>query len=214
MNYVILADGTFPVHPVALRVLDRADFVICCDGAVGKLVDHVREPDLIIGDLDSITDELRDANAAKVVHDPDQETNDLTKAVHWCVAHNITEVRILGATGIREDHTLGNISLLGEYCRDMRVLMLTDTGTFEAYTGSFTAKVFPGQQISIFSLSPDTAITSERLRWPLKEMKLSSWWRGTLNEATDDTFSLRFDTGTIIIYRNYGGDATKWSLFD
>ena len=45
----------------------------------------------------------------------DQETNDLTKAVNYVKTLGFREVLILGATGRREDHTLGNISLLAQF---------------------------------------------------------------------------------------------------
>ncbi|MDM8004372.1 MAG: hypothetical protein QUS66_15985, partial [Bacteroidota bacterium] len=54
MKTVILANGTFPSHPVPLARLHETDMIICCDGAAGKLVAHGLEPGIIIGDLDSV----------------------------------------------------------------------------------------------------------------------------------------------------------------
>ena len=117
---------------------------------------------------------------ASLCHDADQETNDLTKAVRWCISQGIKEVVILGATGIREDHTLGNISLLADYNRDVRAVMLTDTGSFHVFNSSVTIDSYPGQQVSLFSIDPDLAVTSQGLRYPLQNLRLTSWWRGTL----------------------------------
>ena len=47
----------------------------------------------------------------------DQETNDQTKAVNFLLAQGKRRIAIIGATGNREDHTLGNISLLSDYLR-------------------------------------------------------------------------------------------------
>jgi thiamine pyrophosphokinase len=112
---VILADGSFPTHPEPLRLLREASFIACCDGAAAALTDFGIEPGVVIGDLDSLSRELEERYRDRLVPDPDQETNDLTKAVKWCVRHGATELVILGATGKREDHTLGNISLLASY---------------------------------------------------------------------------------------------------
>lgn len=112
---IIVADGAFPTHAEPLRLLREAGFVVCCDGAAASLTGYGIEPGIIIGDLDSLTNELAERYSDRLLPDPDQETNDLTKAVYWCIRHKATDLTILGATGKREDHTLGNISLLASY---------------------------------------------------------------------------------------------------
>ena len=123
----------------------------------------------------------------------DQDTNDLTKAVAWCSERGYRDLVIVGATGKREDHTIGNISLLAEYIKDVNVKMVTDTGILMALTESSVVSSFPGQQVSIFSIDPETEITSHGLRYPLDRKKIENWWVATLNESTGDSFSLEFN---------------------
>ena len=200
---VILANGAFPVHPVPLARLREADLIVCCDGAAEKLVANGFEPGIIIGDLDSVSPELRERYRSILVQDSDQETNDLTKAVNWCVGYGIREVAILGATGIREDHTLGNISLLAEYSEKIDAVMLTDTGSFKVYGRSVTIASCPGQQVSLFSIDPKLSVTSSGLKYPLSNLILNSWWRGTLNEAVGDRFTLNFNAGQVIVFLQF-----------
>ncbi len=200
---VILANGAYPTHPVPLGRLNDASLIICCDGAAEKLADHGLEPAIIIGDLDSVSPALKKRYEKILVQDSDQETNDLTKAVRWCVAQGIEEVVILGATGIREDHTLGNISLLADYNRIINASILTDTGSFRVYDRSVTINSSPGQQVSLFSLDPGLAVTSTGLRYPLNELKLISWWCGTLNEAVGESFDLEFTNGQLIVFMEF-----------
>ena len=62
-------------------------------------------------------------------YNPDQETNDQTKAVNYLMEKGFRRIAIVGATGRREDHTLGNISLLMEYMRmGQKYVMYTDYG--------------------------------------------------------------------------------------
>ncbi len=200
-NPVILADGDFPAHPVPLAILHAAAPLVCCDGAADALADAGLTPDVVIGDLDSISPTRRERFRSVLVEDRDQETNDLTKAVNWCRQRGIQAVTILGATGKREDHTLANIALLARYNLDIRAEMVTDHGTFSVARTSCEFATFPVQQISLFSLTPETAITSTGLKYPLAGMKLAELWQGSLNEATGNTFRLTFTNGTLVIFR-------------
>ncbi|OYT10917.1 MAG: thiamine diphosphokinase [Bacteroidetes bacterium 4572_112] len=111
---IILANGTFPQTDKLLSILDSAKQIICCDGAVNKLVASGREPSVIIGDLDSADENIKQQYSDKLIHIKDQYTNDLTKAVNWSLAQGIKSLIIMGATGEREDHTIANIALLSK----------------------------------------------------------------------------------------------------
>lgn len=204
-NIVIVADGSFPEHEIPLGYLKNAGKIICCDGSAGNLVSAGYIPDAIVGDLDSLTENLAIRFADRIFLDESQATNDLTKAVQWCREMNYNEIVIIGATGKREDHTIGNISLLAEYAKTMNVKMVTDTGIFIPFLKSCTVQSFPGQQVSLFSIDPETKITSSGLKFPLNGIKISNWWVATLNEAPGDSFSLEFSNGKVIVYLKYKG---------
>ena len=194
METIILANGAFPKSEKLLQMLRNAGQIICCDGAVNKLLEINVEPSLIIGDLDSVKPAIKEKYAGRILQIDDQNTNDLTKAVNWCTAKGMDKVIIMGATGEREDHSIGNIALLTDYARKTDVRMLTDYGEFiPVLKPVFEFETFPGQQISIFSLDPGTCFFSEGLKYPLDGLQLSSWWMGTLNEALGKHVRLRME---------------------
>jgi thiamine pyrophosphokinase len=203
LKAIILADGSFPVNEIPLGYLRDAEHIICCDGSAESLVMADLEPEAIVGDLDSLSPEFAERFAGRVFKDSDQDTNDLTKAVNWCINKGYKEIVIIGATGKREDHTIGNISLLAEYVKMIKVTMITDTGIFSSYLESCSVSTFPGQQVSIFSINSETKITSSGLKYGLDKLKLHNWWRATLNEATGDSFELRFTGGPLIVYQKF-----------
>lgn len=200
---VVVANGRFPSSDLPLGVLEKAKVIIACDGAVKPLHEKGIRPDAIIGDLDSIPSDLRELYADRIHQVKDQEINDLTKAVRFAHAHGHREILLLGATGLREDHTLGNISLLLDYASFFkRVEMLSDYGIFTPITQTTTFASDPGQQVSIFLLYPEGEISTEGLRWPIQHRKLTSWWQGTLNEALNDRFTVSLSPGCrAIVYR-------------
>lgn len=199
---VILANGSFPQSPAPLKCLQDADRVVCCDGAALSLLSFGRIPDAVIGDLDSMPAHLHDKLKDIIVHITEQDTNDLSKAFHFCLSRGWTNLTILGATGKREDHTLGNISLLADFAKlNPNVTMITDNGTFVPVQESKSLNTFKGQQISIFAMEQDTPVFSEGLKYPLNGLAPNKWWQATLNEAMGESFSLSFPAGrTLLIF--------------
>lgn len=200
---VIIADGIFPTHHIPLEYIRNSKRIICCDGSAASLVKAGFTPDAIVGDMDSLSDNLAKMFSDRIFKDKSQDTNDLTKAVIWCKERGYNDIVIVGATGKREDHTLGNISLLLDYTDFSNVIMVTDTGTFHPLQSGSTFDSFPGQQISIFAIDPDTEITSHDLRYPLKNTRLHNWWVATLNEALGEKFSVEFAKGKIIVFLKF-----------
>lgn len=200
---VIVADGTFPQHDIPLEYLKNAERIVCCDGSIQNLILNGMEPDAIVGDMDSLGNDLAYRFADRIFADKNQDTNDLTKAVSWCSEMGYKNIVIVGATGKREDHTIGNISLLAEYIKCINVIMVTDTGILQPYLKSSEILSFPGQQVSIFSIDPDTEIMSCGLRYPLNRKKIRNWWEATLNESIGDNFNLEFSNGRVIVYLKF-----------
>ena len=188
LDAVILANGEYPTSPIPLQVLKEAPYVVCCDGGADTYIAQGHLPDAIIGDGDSLSEENRCRYASLIHYNPDQETNDQTKAVQFLIAQGKRRIAILGATGKREDHTIGNISLLMEYARiGAEIRMYTDYGVFIPCKDESTFPCRPGQQISIFNFTA-CGLKSEGLRYPIYDF--TSWWHGTLNECTTTSFSI------------------------
>ena len=162
-------------------------------------------PAAIVGDLDSIPSCFRERYADRIHIVEDQEINDLTKSVRFAHRSGEQEVLILGATGLREDHTLGNISLLMDYAPLFRrIEMLSDYGIFTPLRQTTTLASDPGTQVSLFSLAPSGTISTTGLRWPIRDRQLTAWWQGTLNEATGDNFTVALSPeARVIVYRTF-----------
>lgn len=198
---VILGAGDWPESDVARDVLAKAGYVCCCDGAAAEYLQHGRVPNAIIGDGDSLPEEIAEKYKIICHHVAEQESNDLTKATRFCLGMGFRRIAYIGCTGRREDHTIGNIALLLHYLGlGVEAIMFTDYGSFTPACGRQVFPSFPGEQVSIFR-GRCTTLSSTGLRWnayPFDEL-----WQGTLNEALGDSFTIDSD-GTYIIYRTYG----------
>lgn len=173
---VILAAGAFPKKGgEARRILDAAARVVCCDSAADAYRRNCgREPFAVVGDCDSVRGRFRN-----VVRVDEQDTNDLAKAVRFCREKGIGDLVILGATGKRDDHSIGNIFR----ALDFGVDVVTDYGRFTALEGCMTYRVKPRAGVSVFAPDPGTKMTSKGLEWPLDGVKFENLYCATLNRA-------------------------------
>lgn len=202
---VILADGDFPSSPQALEALQKAEKIICCDGAAQPCMEHGFLPYAIVGDLDSCPAALKEKYAHLLIQEKEQESNDLSKAFRYCMRMGFRNLVILGATGKREDHTLGNLALLADYTQKAdSVKMITDYGEFTVLASPAELPSFPGEQLSFIALTPNVKVTLENVKYAVKDYPLSAWWQGTLNEALGENFSIAFPEGEkVLFYRAF-----------
>ena len=201
---VILANGEFPTGGPALRALEQADIRICCDGAAARLLEAGWEADVIVGDMDSLSEKMQDRFSERILRVEDQDCNDLTKAVRYCVLQAYERVVILGATGLREDHSLGNISLLTEYASAIGVRMLSNYGEFFLVRSGDKISSRKGEQFSIFCLDNTVKVRSEGLLFAMDDLQLTHWYTASLNEATGESVRLHFKGDYLIVYRSFG----------
>lgn len=202
---VIVAAGDFPTKPYPLYLLQAADIIVCCDSAFAKYLRRMhrifggeRLPDAVIGDMDSLSKPLRRAYTDRIVHETEQDHNDQTKAVRYVLGHypDVSGIHILGATGLRADHTIGNLSLLMEYPRMFASLppidIVSDYGTAFAVLDSTELHVGAGRRFSLFSPDNSLRIRSEGLQWPTDDVVFDNWWKATLNRTSADIVRLTF----------------------
>ena len=197
-DVVILAAGDFPCSEVAHALLVGAREVICCDGAAEEFCATGAEPVAVVGDFDSLSEELRTRLADRLHHRPDQDVNDLWKALTLAIERGARRVTVLGAFGRREDHSIGNLMLCAARMNEVEIQMVGDRGVFSFIDNNSTFESFAGEQISLFTLSPSTEISTIGLRYEPPQNRLSAMWQGVSNESLGAEFTIRTNAPTIV----------------
>ena len=200
-SVVILANGDFPKHPTPLRILKEATSIICCDGAVNYLNEYGLKPSQIIGDMDSISKELKIKYEGRLIHIEEQNENDLRKALKWAENNGAKKASILGATGKRDDHSLANIFTLLEFPSQLKMTIFTDHGKFSVVKGDQKFASFTGEQVSLFSVDQTIEITTTYLKYILISKQLNTLYLGSLNESINDVFIISISHGKILVYQ-------------
>ncbi len=199
----ILANGDFPRRlGSAWRLLASADRVIACDGAAENFYRHFgRRADCVIGDFDSVRFRHLARLAKEVVHDPDQNDNDLAKAINWCRRRKWCKPVVFGSGGKREDHALGNVFRAME----ARLEAVSDYGRFVPFKAAkdggfkFRARTGKGAAISFFALDRATRMKSRGLEWALDEVRFDNLYCATLNRASAEVVQV-WSTGAAFAY--------------
>ena len=210
---VIICDGKFPKTEYPRYLIRIADYIICCDGALRKFLRNsisifgeMRLPDLVIGDMDTLPAAMQKKYADIILKETEQEHNDQTKAVRWALNNlkGIDAIHILGATGGRADHTIGNTSLLMEYTRmfdlkDITIEMVSDDGTIFPINDTVEFECGTGRSISIFTPDNSLKIRSEGLMYPTDDVVFDNWWKATLNKTVQDNVRLELSHRSIAL---------------
>lgn len=98
------------------------DKIIAVDGGANKIKKLDLIPDLIIGDLDSLTQinkEYYQKQQVKIIKHPvEKDQTDSELAVDYCLKENFDKLYLISALGGRVDQQLANINLL-EYINEL-----------------------------------------------------------------------------------------------
>jgi len=166
-----------------LGELDGADLVIAADGGAHWLDARGRLPDLLVGDLDSVTSHLAEELAAAGVrierHPVDKDASDVELAVERAVAEGADRVVVVGAIGgARVDHELANLLLLADpvWDRELDDLRIVRDGTIAraARPGRpLRLEGTPGALVTLIPVGGDAAgVVTSGLRYPLDGERL------------------------------------------
>ena len=211
MHWVLLANGPLTLSSVIRKVIFSADRLIGVDGGSRHLRPLDVRPHLAVGDMDSIPQNLlqdyRQAGVELHLHPPKKDATDLELALELALARGATRISILGGTGGRLDHTLGNLFLLsrclpaGVPARIMdqeQCVHLTDQ--------SLTISGAIGDTLSLLPATPEACgVSLSGLEYPLSDATLTfgtSWGMSNVFVETQATVTLR--SGRLFVFHLYG----------
>ena len=198
---IVIANGSFPSHPIAKNYLNKSGTIICTDGAADKLIDSGKNPDIIIGDFDSTS--IKGKNrTGKWIETPDQNKTDLEKTFEWCIMNNIKKIVLLGSSGKREDHTIGNLFTLAKYHDEIQCEIITNHAKIICVSGENYIFADTNQNISIIATEPIERNTLDGLQYNIKNESLLPSTRAISNKAISDKFYLE-STGKVLVFLNH-----------
>lgn len=205
MNKVIIITSYFENILNIRKYQSCQDYVICTDGGYDIARSQNIEPDLLLGDFDSITSTLPDHIDVKRFS-PEKDYTDLDLALKTASEMGASEVMIFGGIGGRLDHTVANLQLLSHYCDHFNNLTMLD-GKNKCYVLSQAQKkehripAEPDSYLSFFSLSETcTGLSISGVKYPLKDYTLTRTFPlAVSNEFTEKDAILSMKDGALLV---------------
>ena len=205
---IIFANGELPDLEKARALLHDGDFIIAADGGTRHVLALGLTPNIIIGDLDSSTFDLRpltEKGTQIFQFSRDKNETDLELAILHALTLNPEQVIILAALGGRLDQTLGNIALISAQfiIHHSSFIISLDDGIEEIFFCRDTCEINGtlGDTVSIIPWQGEvTGIVTTGLKWPLQNETLYPHkTRGISNELIGDTATVQIKSGLLLI---------------
>jgi len=204
---IILANGKAPQKSV-IQFLKKKNYstLICADGGANQAKRLGLTPDYIIGDLDSIEKQTINfyMSKSKIIKLKRQNDTDVEKCLKFAIKNKFEEAVLLGVTGDRLDHTFCNLGIIIKFFKKIKLQLIAEDSLLVPYSGEVELQTFPGETISLYGFDRKTKITSDGLKYPLKNNSLPFGEReSTSNVAVSKKVSLKIRGGIIFVIRDF-----------
>ena len=190
---------------------NQFDLTIAVDLGMEFFQKKSKVPDYIVGDFDSVNPitlqkfkEMREKGPKILQFQPEKDETDTELAIRTAIRLGAETIHILGATGSRMDHVLGNIHLLGMGMRQgVEIIMIDSNNRIRMIQKGMVIKRQEqyGRYVSLIPFTPQvTGITLTGFRYPLDHAVLECYHSlGVSNEIAAEQAEISFQDGVLLV---------------
>ena len=193
--------GSADTSGIYAALIPENAYIIAADGGYSRLKALGIRPDIVLGDFDSLKEEVpKDCEVITVPCEKDD--TDMLLAVRKALAAGYSHITLCGALGGRFDHTFANIQTLefiaenggeGKILSCDNIIMLQSAGKRQY-------KRKDGWYFSIFSLMDETVVTSRGTKYDLSGYSLKrSFPLGVSNEIMEEYADIEVKKGKLLV---------------
>ena len=210
MKFLIVSGGSLNKEFVTKVVgQGRYDRILAADSGMNALYAAAVTPDIIIGDFDSADKKIlaffqQNKEIDFCTLNPEKDDTDTEFAIRESIRRGADSITIIGGTGTRLDHVLGNISLLGIGLEEgVRMELLDAHNRLCMIDHSVTLKKKEqyGNYLSLIPYNGNvTGVTLKGLKYPLHDYTMGGFNSlGISNEIVDDEASIELTSGQLLV---------------
>jgi len=198
-SVALIANGAIHDYAFIAGLLRGYDKRIAVDGGLIHCHTMHVQPDLLVGDFDSVSAELlhlyRDTPMQKFPRDKDE--TDMEIAVQAADTMGVKKIGIFGAMEWRTDHAVANLHLMRRHAH--KVIIETERESLFVISGKSRLACHPGQTVSLIPLgAPAKGVTTKGLKWELNHSTLDTNFMSISNICLENSFDITIDEGDLI----------------
>ncbi len=188
------------------QYINSQDFIACADGGANYTYQLNIQPDLILGDLDSLKQKYKKYYQQQKVtfleYPAQKDKTDTQLLLEYLIKEEYTEIIVFAALGNRIDHALANIYLLEELdLAGVELKFVTPQESLELITDK---KIISSQKGKTISLLPITSqVTGVYLSGFKYELKDGTFQRGSTLGVSNLIYSnraeIKVETGKLLM---------------
>lgn len=207
---VIVTGGTTDLKFALSYIQEqKPDILGAVDSGMEFFLEAGEKPDVIIGDFDSVGQDTLAFFKGQPGIDwvtlvPEKDDTDTEAAIREMIRRGCTKIHILGATGSRLDHVLGNIELLGiGLSEGIEILMADPFNRIRLIDKGITIKREEqfGDYVSLLPFTPKVVgLTLKGMKYPLFNYEYACYSSlGISNEILEDVGEISFSEGVLLV---------------
>lgn len=179
MRALIVANGSIDNIDILKGIGQEYDFILAADGGTNHCIEASILPDIIIGDLDSISDEILDISRKNNIpiekFPAKKDSTDTELAIDYLIDRGYKDISLMGVIGSRMDHTLGNILLLNKLKENkVKGKIINDKNTIYLVEDEITLEKEEDSFVSIIPITnPGINISLKGFEYELKRRDVS-----------------------------------------
>lgn len=203
-------------YEFAARFLENRSFdkIIAVDGGLAAVSRLQLKPDAIVGDFDTVKEQVLaeyKASSDKIIwetHKPEKDETDTELALDTAIRLGCCELILLGATGGRMDHFIGNLQLLYACLKKGVEAAIVDKKNWISVLDkgrTFQSGTLWGKYISFLPLCGEVKkITLTGFKYPLFEKDIDVGTSLCIsNELSGMEGSIDFESGVLICIQSH-----------
>ena len=181
------------------------DLIICADGGYAHAVTAGLQPDVFIGDFDSL--EEQQIYCPTCIRVPvEKDDTDTMLCLKYGLSLGCREFLILGGMGGRLDHTIANLQVLSYGLKEGATVRILDSRNeaFLLSPGVHTIPRRPGETLSLFAWEGlCSGITLKGTKYPLTDGELTpSFPLGVSNAVVEEQAEIALKEGILLCIRS------------
>jgi thiamine pyrophosphokinase len=202
---LVFTGGKGPSKEKVNHLLQVADFSIAADSGWDLARRMNFEPDIFIGDMDSLEDHdgLKDiSDDRKLIYPVDKDFTDTELALKYLEERGYRDIVLIGGGGGRIDHLMAIITLFSRNIKPSEWFTSREHILYIEHDTEIPCT--EGQTVSIFAANAkETVLSTEGLKWELSKSSVNGTFFSVSNTALGRELYIKMEKGAVLLILNY-----------